>query len=370
MSTLYLHIGHGKTGTSWIQTCLRTNREALSRAGILYAAGNDRFLDKVSRITSGNGSELFESVTHFEEHLAGNPLAGERALFFSSEHIPHCFLASNAWEYIEESARKFGFDAIKVLLFIRNPIGMAVSIWQQRIKRRGDYEVTLQNLHENLDIGADIVVHMEELLKHLGNCKNVTVTIRNYSLCADRLMEEVSDWLEVPAETFTIPSIKRINRSLTMAELIFQINLNRILGASGNIFSDPLCEKLPDLEYEKILPPPGVQQAIWDKLSEAIERVNNYIPEPHRYRCDIRQPDQSPDFLTFTPEQIRIIAESLGFEILNLRNRIETLDQKVSGLKQENVLLKQQMENRHENTGLKRRIKYLANKILQRIQQK
>ncbi len=36
MSVLYLHVGHSKTGTSWIQAALRENAAALETVGLAY----------------------------------------------------------------------------------------------------------------------------------------------------------------------------------------------------------------------------------------------------------------------------------------------------------------------------------------------
>jgi glycosyltransferase involved in cell wall biosynthesis len=320
MATLFIHIGHGKTGSSWIQTSLRLSRDALLQNGILYARGEDMNFDHPGRITSGNGSNLLKSKASLVDHLKKNQAPNPTSLLFSSEHIFADFIDYSAEEYLEETAGLYGFDKIKILLFIRDPIGMASSIWQQRTKRRGDYTVTLDNLHEHLEIGGDMVMYVEDLLNRLKKCRLIELTIRNYSRCRERLTEETANWLGVPASVFTVPEIRRVNRSLTWPELYFQNNLNRVIGPSGNIFSDPLCEKLPDLKYEPILPPVAVQKAIWMKLQPYIERVNAQIPELHRYHCDIQAPLPIPGQLTFSTEQINIISDSIGNEILRLRN--------------------------------------------------
>lgn len=36
---LFLHIGHGKTGSSYLQAAFRGNRERLARQGIAHPAG-------------------------------------------------------------------------------------------------------------------------------------------------------------------------------------------------------------------------------------------------------------------------------------------------------------------------------------------
>lgn len=358
-----MHIGHGKTGTSYIQACLRLNRESLAQQGIIYASGEDRFIDEPNRITSGNASNLFKSKEDFENQLSQNQIKTGESLLFSSEHIFWHFTRSNALDYLEEIAEKYGFEKIMILLFIRNPIGMAVSIWQQRTKRRGDHNVTLSNLHEHMEIGIDEVLFVEELFKRLNKCPGVTLTIKNYSICSDRLMVEVANWLEVPVEIFSILPDNRINRSLTWSEHIFQISLNKILGKSGHIFSDPLCEKLPDITPEKILPPLEVQEAIWFAISETINRLNILIPENHQYQCDIQNPEPLPEILSFNQKQIEIMTESLGNEILSLRKQIENLNKTITLLKDENTAIKTRLEHPFDGTSKQRLLSQIFKQI-------
>ena len=165
MATLFLHIGHGKTGTSWIQACLRLNRESLAKHGIIYAYGEDWLNDNPNAITSGNAVNLFESKEHFESQLAKNQLKLGEALLFTSESIFKFFTKSNAIDYLEEVAAKYGFDTIQLLFFIRNPIERAVSVMQQRVKRRGVHDISLNNLHEHPEIGWDIIFQVEHFAK-------------------------------------------------------------------------------------------------------------------------------------------------------------------------------------------------------------
>jgi hypothetical protein len=368
MPTLFLHIGHGKTGTSWIQACLRINRESLAKRGIIYALGEDRDIEQPELITSGNASFLFQSREHFEEYLAINQRKAKGSLLFSSEHIPNNFLNSNGEEYLEEIALRFGFDKISVLLFIRNPISLAVSMWRQRIKGRGDFDVTLTNLHENPDIGWDVIYDIEKIINRLNHCKMVTLTIRNYSNCNTRLMNEVEEWLGIPAETVQIPDIKRINRSLTFSELALQQSFNKILGKSGQLISIPFCEKLTSVEPEELYPPIEVQELIYAQLKPTIDRLNKFIEEKHQYRCDIQKPGPTPEMLTFSHQHIKILSENLGNEINNLRKQVEETKNLVASLRNENQTLRARIANPFQDQSILTITKTLLNRVLQKFQ--
>jgi len=57
---------------------------------------------------------------------------------------------------------------------------------------------------------------------------------------------------------------------MTYAELMLQKELNRILGPSGRLLSDPLCEKLTEIEPDKIIPHLSVQNEMWAKIQPIV----------------------------------------------------------------------------------------------------
>ncbi len=320
MATLYLHIGHGKTGTSWIQSSLRLSIDAMAAHGIVYAKGDDAQISQANRISSGNAVNLLKSKENFETVLATNRLTRGNALLFSSEFLFPDFYESEAEKFIGEVALSYGFNKIKILLFIRDPIKAIVSDWQQNIKRKGVYDIPLFKLHEYIKTGSGGSNDVEKILDRVEGCPSIELRLKNYSRCKNHLLRELASWLEVPVDTFRHPAVSRVNRSMTYPELVLQMELNRILGESGDLISDPLCEKLPDISPDSILPPLDVQEAMWEKIKPDVERVNTHLPLQHQYRCDIEEPPPLPEQLCYSYEQISVIAEALGNEIKQLRN--------------------------------------------------
>ena len=84
--TLYLHMGHTKTGSSWIQTSLRMSQDALSAHGIRYAEGDRLAVDADHRITSGNGVGLLDSEESMSARLGRSDIAPDASILFSREH--------------------------------------------------------------------------------------------------------------------------------------------------------------------------------------------------------------------------------------------------------------------------------------------
>lgn len=343
MATLFLHAGHPKTGSSYLQHVLRSNRDALAGHGIRYAIGNDAAIAPGATIANGNGAQLFDSRETFSVSLQGNRTADGLSLLYSSETIFGKFVINNAAEYLEEVAQRQGYDRVKILIFIRNPISLFCSAWQQKIKAQGGTDIEFADVEENIRHGTRWIFFLESWLDRLERCPKVELTIRNYSVCADRVLEKFNDWLEIPAGALDPTTLKRVNRSMSLEELHFMVAINRILGKT-RLLSDPLCEKLTDLRPEAVTPPREVQQRVWEHVESVISRINARIPEGSRYHCDIRGPEPRPAELHFSLEQIRVIAESLGNEILLSRRESVTRQDEIDRLNREIMNLAEMLE--------------------------
>ena len=135
--TLYLHMGHAKTGSSWIQTSLRMSQDALSAHGIRYAEGDRLAVDADHRITSGNGVGLLKSEESMSARLGRSDIAPDASTLFSQEGWGSDLdpiVASN----LSRIAEQHGFGRVSVLLFIRDPMGHVIlRIGSSAVKRAG-----------------------------------------------------------------------------------------------------------------------------------------------------------------------------------------------------------------------------------------
>jgi len=312
MKTLFLHIGHGKTGSSWIQASLGLSVASLAAAGITYPGTPAGGLP--TRITSGNARGLLASPQSLETRLRVDAASGAGSFLYSSEWLSTEILGGPSVIPLGEVAARHGFARVAVLLFIRDPIASAASVWQQLTKRHGQTQSI-----ESLFARYELPRHAAEILERLDAIDGIEVTVRNYSRCRDRLLDETAAWLGIPRDTLVSPPAIRVNRSMTRAELAVQQVLNRHLGECGELVSDPLCELLPDIEPEDVYPSLAVQEQLWDRLRPFIDRVNARLPVDHQYQCDLREPPVRLDPPALHLEQITVIADSLGAEIARLR---------------------------------------------------
>lgn len=319
MSALLLHIGQPKTGTSFIQASLRLSRAALAAHGIVYPARDDPGEARPEAITSGNAQYLLRDEATFARELAAHRGAAEADHLFSSEHLMNELALLPDLAALPRVAGAAGFQRVRILLFIRDPIANLSSESQQLIKRGGATETV--DAYAELYDKPERIAH---LLDRLAALENVEITVRNYGVCRDRLLDEVADWAGLPAGVLTDPGVARVNRSMTRAELELQRALNRVVsdGRSRMALSDALCERLPGIRPDVILPSLVAQEAALARLAPAMARVDAHAPPEHRYKRDIQTPSVFDEDLRFTPAQIEVTAEALGGEIEQLRHRL------------------------------------------------
>ena len=314
MRTLFLHIGHGKTGTTWVQSSLRLSRSALAAHGIDYPHGADGGAEDPLRVTSGNGFGLLDSADALEAALA-RAKPGQSALFSNEDLFNHLH-DGDGEAFLGPVARRLGFERVELLLFVRDPLGHAASRWIQWVKDRG-----LTEPMEAHFAAFDVPERVARVLERLARVEGVGVGVRNYSRCGDRLLDEVAAWLGLPPDALAAPPAEQVNRSLTGAELALQLGLNARLGPCPRLVAYPLIERLPDIRPEPLRPDRAVQQATWDRLLPSIERVNARLPAGHHYRCDLREGPAPTESFVFSPAQVDVIADAFAAEALRLRAR-------------------------------------------------
>jgi hypothetical protein len=170
---LLLHIGTGKTGSSTIQGTLTANRDRLRDAGVLYpisnGAGNHVFLpmlvaeknsfpDLTRRLHAGEPAKLATMRQTWLRNLKAelDEARGQaRLCILTAEHLS--FLNG------DEAARLFQilrplFESIDVLVYLRDPVDYAVSMYDTALKIGGVRESPrAPSEHPELDYKALLI---------------------------------------------------------------------------------------------------------------------------------------------------------------------------------------------------------------------
>lgn len=305
--TLALHVGHGKTGSSFLQSSCAASVAALEEAGVHFPAFEG--MEEAARggISSGNGAGLLGKPPRPPRHA--------HTVLYSSEKLFADLRDADFHAAVLKRADALKAERVAVLLFIRNPIGHLVSAYQQAIKRGGE----TRPIDEFSQIYA-VPQSVHGFIRATAHPR-LTLTIRNYSVHKGNIIAPFAQWLGISPTVFAEPQKRIVNRALTAGELALQRRLNAVIGRSGALLADPVCERLPHLEPARIAPALSVQHTLLAKLHEPMCAVNGHTAHEERYRPDVIRLAPGEEAIALEPEQADIIMESLGREIARLRAR-------------------------------------------------
>ncbi|MCY4431403.1 MAG: hypothetical protein OXC11_13560 [Rhodospirillales bacterium] len=322
MPTLYLHVGHSKTGTSWLQAALRENAAELTGSGLAYPILDGVGDEHGAEIGQGNGLALATAPPEAVEtglRAIKDRADGTTGLVLSSEEFFPRLAMYEDPAALPRAALAAGFERVELLLFIRNPVGHAASLWQQYLKTGGG-SAPIEAFFEKYSVPELVASFLDGFMPLDG----VALTCLNYDRHRHDLLAPLGTWLGVTGTRLTPPSAETINRGMTRAELVLQAALNRKIGKAGRILSDALCAGLPDLPPDRVLPDAACQGAMCDRLAPTLARVNARLPEAERYGFDLDRAGQHEGNtgLSFDPEQVEAIGAALGNEIRRLRHAL------------------------------------------------
>ncbi|WP_152528053.1 hypothetical protein [Sphingobium lactosutens] len=296
---LFLHVGHGKTGSSYIQSILSTHRDKLKQdLSILYPVlDSDRSSE--GKISSGNGSIFLKNPGDVSHVTRGDYTS---STLYSSEFL---FALEKNWLNRKNiTALSEHYEGINVLLFVRNPDEMLSSSYQQAVKRSG-YAGAMDEYIEHFNFFRSVEVFIKKILQH----PEITLSVYNYSNCKKEVSRVLARWLNSD-EVYSVP-YPVVNRSLTYAELVFQQEVNKVFGKSGDLFSDIVCEQLPDLKADAIKPSQQCWADFVNRTQKTVDEINSLIPNSQALRLEYELPIGCEPQLSLNVDQLRIIAQSM-----------------------------------------------------------
>ena len=333
MKQLIIHIGHAKTGTSYIQSLLAKNHSSLKKIGYEYPIHKHSSNLEKGLISSGNGEILLNSNFVLENDT-----------IFSSELL---FYSLSNEETLENKVLNHN-SKLTIILYTRNVFEMICSLWGQLVKRNGfteDINTFMLNLDKGLnksDNKSDAKSYYDNVLFWIKASKRYKfkLILRNYSDHKKDLIEDFltcifNDKMKLIKKNFDFKlPYYNVNRSLTESEYFLQQEFNKYLKNSSNFISDILVEKLPnvisEIPYINLL----AYNTVNNDFKELVDKINKQIGsnkflkiESYRYLKSISNKKQL-DTLTFTSKQMEVLVKSISAELNiklydSLKNRIK-----------------------------------------------
>ena len=309
---LFLHIGHGKTGTSAIQSALAIASEDLAKRGINYPI-QQSLRDRASRleITSGNWEPTPEtSLTDQLIEIAGNN-QGELKIILSSESlfwlIPELIQNKSHWEtHID----------LHIILAVREIEEMLSSEYQQRVKRHGDAMPLEQFLRARHFVSSHHAKAAEvtELMAQ-ANIKNTIINYSKHKQDISKLIFTIIDAEDLyPADQM---SGAIINRSLSRKELEILITINalyfrRFPWISTRI-SDALIKNQPQLEAQQCKIAKQQLQKVYETNNSYLQTINSFL-DPSEQLTSLTNHSQGT-YQEHSPEQAEKIRKEESISV-------------------------------------------------------
>ncbi|MFU8779106.1 MAG: hypothetical protein ACNA7M_15795 [Roseovarius sp.] len=297
-------MGHDKTGSSALQSRLALSVEALATQGITYPWHRSFEAARKGHITSGNMDA--DCIVETYDH-ASLTYPQARRMLFSNELLAARLLKSTG--AIETLIRRG--VSVELILFIRDPLPHAISLYGQGVKRGGET--------------GDIAAHLERyrvpdaiagFLKRQRDM-GVKVHIANYSRHAQDTASIFCDFLGVSRDTLRPSPVSTVNRSLTPSEMYLQRAFNRAWGKRSSVFvSDQLCNKLPNIAVPPLRLSREGYTSFCDRIGPMVEAANRVIPGSEAYQIEDydkysgNEPETAE--IRFSAAQIDVLADAIA----------------------------------------------------------
>lgn len=224
MTNLYIHVGLGKTGSTYIQNVIYSNQRLLEEYNISYPHDS-------SVADSGNGHLLLQSNL-LQSFINSSSPSGK--ILFSREHLARelsdPFTAAN----LDLSLKSISIDQVYVLLFVRNAFDHCYSLWSQKVKNTNES----RSFHRYARSYDSLAIATSFLRNALSLGWNIKVV--NYSAMTSSLESVFFSWLDpfFPVQQLSIPA-----QSVNVSPSFRSISHKRLVNKFHSYSISPACLK-------------------------------------------------------------------------------------------------------------------------------
>lgn len=314
--TLYLHCGTEKTGSSFLQTMFVRNRDLLMSRGIHYPKSDKEFEMLEGKISPGNGIHLSDTLCDGETNtikLMSNDLTeatnfGMNSVLYSSERLFNQFVEEGSIHKLQSAAKTAGFGDINALLYFRDPVSHALSMYKHRAKYgdHPDFDKWLQGKYK--------IFKLVEAFLEYSKATQIQWTCRKYKPDSAYMVNSAFvNWLETEAPD--IPENDRINRSLNLNEIRVLQALKKEYPGSENF----LRELLLSIQNEDKKSEKGLENKYsylvaekWRNHEALLDSLNTLMYEDEKLILQsVEKPCDDEHFVSLSEKQIQAVAEGM-----------------------------------------------------------
>ena len=310
MKSMFIHIGHGKTGSSFLQSILALNSELLSASGLFYPAAPTNPAAANGKITSGNGRLLFENADY------GSTDAG--TVVFSGETLFRDLRQGKRADLLASLQQRY---QVTICVYTRDVFEHSFSRWAQNVKRGGVSLDLNQYLIANPLGPWQLVRDWLRLSCEYG----FNFVVRNYSRHKHDLLETFfydlsgSDSI---VSTLERPPNRTVNRSLSFSEFEIQRLFNMVEKKRSSLYiSDAVVNELPDVESAQLRCSYEAYECVKDHNVGVVEELNASIPadEAVQVECSDEVCEADSSLVeSISMEQLAVMSKGIKERLLTL----------------------------------------------------
>ena len=273
---LFLHIGHGKTGTSAIQSSLAIASERLAALGIEYPI-DTKLRDRASQLEITSGNWKAKSETSLTDQLLEITRRNKKnsTIILSSESlfwlIPDLLSRRTDWG---------DFIDLHIIMAVREVEEMLSSEYQQLVKRHGNSMLLGQFIRTRNFVSSHHAKAAEIIdLMSQHKTSNTIINYSKHRKDISRLIFKLIGAEEAYPEDKMTGAV--INRSLSRKELDFLIMINKLyhkeFPSISTKISDALIKMQPNLEAGKCKISEKQLEKIYKKNETALQKINTCL---------------------------------------------------------------------------------------------
>lgn len=234
-STVFMHVGVAKTGTTYLQRILRANRDPLRAAGLLYPGkkSGDQFVASID--LRGLQADKYE---HLDVDGAWDRLSAEVRGYGGSAVISHETFARCSSAEVRRVQESIGDAQLHVVLTVRDLGRQVPAVWQETLKNRAtsSYDEFLSDIFQHPDSGEykffwrpqDVSKVVRRWGRAVGMANVTVVTVPAPGAPRDELWRRFAVAIDVPPVDIAFPAAAS-NVSLGPAEAELLRHVNAVL---------------------------------------------------------------------------------------------------------------------------------------------
>jgi hypothetical protein len=231
-STVFMHVGVAKTGTTYLQRILWANRDALRVAGLLYPGkrSGEQFVASVD--LRDLQAEKYE---HLDVDGAWNRIAAEVRSYDGSAVISHETFARCSSAEVRRVQESLGDAQLHMVLTVRDLGRQIPAVWQETVKNRAtsSYAEFLSDIFLHPDSGEykffwrpqDVPKVVRRWGRTIGMPNVTVVTVPAPGAPRDELWRRFAAAIDVPPVDISFPeATSNVSLGPAEAELLRHVN--------------------------------------------------------------------------------------------------------------------------------------------------